>query len=336
MENLGKELQLENLYIKRDDLSGDFYGGNKVRKLEFLLADVLDLKAKAIITLGCAGSNHTLATSIYAKSLGIKTIPLLLPQPNAQYVRKNLLMSHRVGADLHHYKSIWAMYFGCGIQYLRYGFKDKKFPRIIMPGGSNPIGTLGFVNAAFELQNQVKSGLISEPDFVYFPLGTTGTAAGFTLGAKALGLKTKVISVRVTPDKYANSKIMLKLLDKTNVLLNKADSDFPKLQFSQSDFHIRHNHFGKEYALFTKEGISAVALMKKTESIKLDGTYTGKALAALIADAKAGNLKDKVVLFWNTYNSVDFSSEIENMNYKDLPLKFHRYFEEDVQPLDSK
>jgi D-cysteine desulfhydrase len=228
------------------------------------------------------------------------------------------------------------MYFGCGIQYLRYGFKDKKFPRIIMPGGSNPIGTLGFVNAAFELQNQVKSGLISEPDFVYFPLGTTGTAAGFTLGAKALGLKTKVISVRVTPDKYANSKIMLKLLDKTNVLLNKADSDFPKLQFSQSDFHIRHNHFGKEYALFTKEGISAVALMKKTESIKLDGTYTGKALAALIADAKAGNLKDKVVLFWNTYNSVDFSSEIENMNYKDLPLKFHRYFEEDVQPLDSK
>jgi D-cysteine desulfhydrase len=336
MENLGKELKLKNLYIKRDDLSGALYGGNKVRKLEFLLADASDSKAKAIITLGCAGSNHTLATSIYAKSLGIKTIPLLLPQPNAQYVRKNLLMSHRVGADLHHYNGVSTMYFGCGIQFLRYGIKDKKFPKIIMPGGSNPIGTLGFVNAAFELQEQIKSGLISEPDFVYFPLGTTGTAAGFTLGAKALGLKTKVISVRVTPNKYANTKIMFKLLSKTQALLCKADSTFPKMQFSENDLHIIHNLYGKEYALFTKEGISAVALMKKTEGIKLDGTYTGKTLAALIADAKAGKLNDKVVLFWNTYNSVDFSTEIENMNYKDLPLKFHRYFEEDVQPLDSR
>jgi D-cysteine desulfhydrase len=336
MENLGRELHLENLYIKRDDLSGDYYGGNKVRKLEFLLGDVLASKAKAIITLGCAGSNHTLATSIYAKSLGIKTIPLLLPQPNAHYVRRNLLMSHLVGADLHHYNSVFAMYFGCGTQFFRYGFKDKKFPKIIMPGGSNPIGTLGFVNAAFELNAQIKIGLISEPDYVYFPLGTTGTAAGFALGAKVLGLKTKVISVRVTPDKYANSKIMLKLINKTNELLHKADLDFPKLQFSQNDFHIKHGHFGDEYALFTKEGISAVELMKKTEDIKLDGTYTGKTLAALIADAKENNLKDKVVLFWNTYNSVDFSSKIENINYKELPVRFHQYFEKDVQPLDPK
>ena len=72
MNNLGKELGLDNLFVKRDDLSSDLYGGNKVRKLEFLLADAINTKAKSVLTFGCAGSNHALATSIYAKKLGLK------------------------------------------------------------------------------------------------------------------------------------------------------------------------------------------------------------------------------------------------------------------------
>jgi D-cysteine desulfhydrase len=336
MDNLGKTLDLDNLYVKRDDQSSDLYGGNKVRKLEFLLADAKHSKKKAIITFGCAGSNHTLATSIYSKKLNLRRIILLLPQPNSHYIRKNLLMSFRSGADLHHYKNVPAMYIGCGLQFLRYGIKDRKFPKIIMPGGSTPLGTLGFVNAAFELKKQIESGEIPEPDFVYFPMGTVGTTCGFTLGAKALGLKTKVISVRVTGTKYANSKIMLSLISKTKDLLCKADSTFPNLQFTENDLNIRHGQYGKEYALFTKEGMQAVSLIKETEGITLDGTYTGKTLASLIEDVKKEDLKNKVILFWNTYNSVDFKDKIENMDYRKLPTGFHRYFEEKVQPMDHE
>jgi D-cysteine desulfhydrase len=336
MDNLGKALGLNNLYVKRDDQSADLYGGNKVRKLEFLLADAINSKKKAIITFGCAGSNHTLATTLYSKKLNLRRIVLLLPQPNSHYIRKNLLMSFRNGADLHHYKNVPAMYIGCGIQFLRYGIKDRKFPKIIMPGGSTPIGTLGFVNAAFELKNQIDSGIIPEPDYIYFPMGTVGTAAGFTLGTKALGLKSKVISVRVTGTKYANAKIMLNLVSQANDILCKADSTFPKLRFTEDDIHIRHSQYGKEYALFTNEGMAAVSLMKETEGITLDGTYTGKTLASLMEDAKREDLSDKVILFWNTYNSVDFTNNINNVDYRKLPSGFHKYFEEDVQPLDGR
>ncbi|UCG68322.1 MAG: pyridoxal-phosphate dependent enzyme [Thermoplasmata archaeon] len=336
MDTLGKKLVLNNLYIKRDDLSGEIYGGNKVRKLEFILAGVSRSKAKAILTYGYAGSNHALATSLYAKKLGIRSISMLLPQPNAHYVRQNLLLNHYFGAELHHYPNIPALYMGTAYQVLRNGLRDGRFPKLIPPGGSTPEGTLGFVNAAFELDEQIKSGLISEPDFVYFPLGTVGTASGFILGMKAMGRKTKVVSVRVTPTKYGSAKNMLMLLRKTNSLLRKADPRFPKLIFSERDFEIKHDQFGERYSLFTKEGISAIKLMKETEGIKLDGTYTGKTLAALIKDSREENMKDKVILFWNTYNSVDFSKTIEKVDYKKLPRKFHSYFEEEVQPLDRR
>src|SRR6266581_738013 len=83
---VGDEIGLYSLYIKRDDLSGGVYGGNKVRKLEFLLAD-----AKEVITFGFAGSNHALSTAIYGRQLGLKSTSMLMPQVNAHYVRRNLL-----------------------------------------------------------------------------------------------------------------------------------------------------------------------------------------------------------------------------------------------------
>ncbi len=97
---------------------------------------------------------------------------------------------------------------------------------------------------------------------------------------------------------------------------------------------IRHDYFGKRYALFTEEGMDAVSLIKDCEGIKLEGTYTGKTLAALIDDAKSGKLQRSTVLFWDTLNSRDFSDTISNLDYRDLPRCFHKYFEEEVQPLD--
>jgi hypothetical protein len=127
---------------------------------------------------------------------------------------------------------------------------------------------------------------------------------------------------------------MIGLVNKANSLLCSLDASFPNPGFSETDVDIRHGYFGQRYALFTNEGMEAVSLMRECEGIKLDGTYTGKALAALRHDAEAGSLGGKTILFWNTLNSRDFSDAISGLDYHDLPRRFHRCFEEDVQPLD--
>jgi 1-aminocyclopropane-1-carboxylate deaminase/D-cysteine desulfhydrase-like pyridoxal-dependent ACC family enzyme len=177
-------------------------------------------------------------------------------------------------------------------------------------------------------------GEIPEPQYVYVACGTMGTTAGLTLGLRAANLGSRVVSVSVSGERYTNTRAMIGLVNKTNSLLCSPDASFPKLEFSESDVDIRHDYFGQRYALFTNEGIEAVSLMRECEGIKLDGTYTGKALAALRHDAEAGSSAGKTILFWNTLNSRDFSDAISGLDYHDLPRPFHRYFEEDVQPLD--
>jgi 1-aminocyclopropane-1-carboxylate deaminase/D-cysteine desulfhydrase-like pyridoxal-dependent ACC family enzyme len=142
------------------------------------------------------------------------------------------------------------------------------------------------------------------------------------------------VSVRVTSQKFVNTKSMLKLIGRTNSLIHSLDASFPSFEFSAEDVDIRDDYFGKQYALFTKEGMDAASIIKDLEGINLEGTYTGKTLAALIDDAKNGRLGGRTVLFWNTLNSRDFSDAISNLDFHDLPRCFHRYFEKAVQPLD--
>jgi 1-aminocyclopropane-1-carboxylate deaminase/D-cysteine desulfhydrase-like pyridoxal-dependent ACC family enzyme len=341
LQRLGAELGIGQLYIKRDDLSGKLYGGNKPRKLEFILGSALRSQAKEVITFGCAGSNHALATAIYARQVGLKSISMLMPQPNATYVRRNLLMSQHCGVELHlcgtgleSAINIPLVYTATAYQLLRHRLKKGRFPLFVPPGGSSALGVAGYINAALELRGQIASGEMPEPQYVYVACGTMGTAAGLTLGLRAAGLGGTVVSVAVSGERYTNSRAMIGLINKTNSLLCSLDASFPKLEFSEIDVDIRHDYYGNRYALFTNEGMEAVSLMRECEAIKLDGTYTGKTLAALRHDAKTGSLRDRTVLFWNTLNSRDFSGAISDLDYHDLPRPFQRYFEEDVQPLD--
>lgn len=341
LERLGAELGVSQLYIKRDDLSGKVYGGNKPRKLEFILGNALRSKAKEVITFGGAGSNHALATAIYARQVGLKSISMLMPQPNAQYVRRNLLMSYYCGAELHlcgaeleSVRNMPLVYAATTYQLLRHRLKKGRLPHFISPGGSSPLGVTGFINAALELRKQITDGEMPEPEYIYVACGTMGTAAGLILGLRATKLNSRLVSVGVTSGKFVNAREMIKLINKTNSLLHSLDTSFPRFEFSETDVDSRHDYFGKRYALFTDEGMEAVSLMRECEGIKLDGTYTGKTLAALIDDAKSGSLRGKAVLFWNTLNSRDFSDVISSIDYRSLPHTFHRYFEEEVQPLD--
>jgi 1-aminocyclopropane-1-carboxylate deaminase/D-cysteine desulfhydrase-like pyridoxal-dependent ACC family enzyme len=334
LERVGNTIGLNHLYIKRDDLSGAVYGGNKVRKLEFLLGDALRRNAKEVITFGFAGSNHALATAIYASRLELGSTSLLLPQVNAHYVRRNLLASHYFKADLRYYEN-WT-FLGLGLlrKLLRGGIKHGTFPRVIPGGGSCPLGVSGYVNAALELKEQIIAGEMPEPDLIYVPLGSMGTAVGLTLGLKAAGLKCRIIAIRVIEERFANAKKMARLFQDTASFLRKLDPAFPKPRLGADDWAVRDDCLGGGYACFTEKAMKAASLMREKSGIILNGTYSAKALSALFDDAEKQVLKGKTVLFWNTYNSRDLSTFAAGVDYHQLPEAFHRYFEEDVQTLD--
>lgn len=335
LDNLGSDMGSDSIYIKRDDRAGRLYGGNKVRKLEFILGHALETKVKKVMTFGAAGSNHALATAIFAHSVGLKSISMLFSQPNARYVQHNLLASHFYDAELKHYPGknilILATFFELLRHRVRYGY----FPRVIPPGGSSPLGTVGFVNAALELKKQVEERSMPEPDYIYVPLGTMGTAVGLLLGTVAAGLKSKIAAVRVVDSGMANIKKAEDLFNKTNILLHSMDPSFELYRFPRERIIIEKDFFGERYALFTQEAMEAVCLIKDREDIDLEGTYTGKTLAALISDCKGKSLNGKVILFWNTHNSVDLTDIVSKIDYRELPSGFHPYFEKEFQPLDK-
>jgi D-cysteine desulfhydrase len=329
-------LGTDGLYIKRDDKSSNEYGGNKVRKLEFILGDARAKKKRNTITFGYAGSNHSLAVAVFARRLGLEPISLHIPQPNAAYVRKNLLLQEQLGTELHQFSGMPAIYMGTVLVFLKCLLKTGKFPYIIPPGGSNVLGTLGMFGAVLEVQEQIDQGLLPEPDAVYVPLGSCGTAAGIALGAKALGWKTRVRAIRVSERKGADFRTARALFDGAARKLKRLLPSFPDVALSREDLDVDEDYLGDGYAHFTKKGMEAVRRIAKSDGIRLEGTYTGKALAALIDDADAGRLKDKAVLFWNTYNSVDFGDKIEGRDFRRLPKAYHAYFTNDDQPLEIR
>ncbi|MGD0058339.1 MAG: pyridoxal-phosphate dependent enzyme [Verrucomicrobiia bacterium] len=331
---LGRAIGVEQLYIKRDDLSGDSYGGNKVRKLEFLLGDALRVKAREVITFGFAGSNHSLATAYYAKQLGLKCTALLLPQVNAHYVRRNLLASFHQQTELHHYATPTRLRLGLLGKLWQSRRQFGVWPRLIPPGGSCPLGAAGYVNAALELNDQIAGGAMPVPARIYVPLGSMGTAAGLILGLAIAGLNCEVAAVRVIEERLNPPRNLHRLLQRTDALLRRLDPATPRFRWPPPNLILRSDCLGDGYGRFTGTGIRAAVLMQRHAGIPMNGTYSAKAFAALLADAANGTLAGKTILFWNTYNSRDLAAMTADADYRQLPTGFHRYFESDVQPLD--
>ncbi len=335
LEKLAERLGLTSLYLKQDGLTARPFGGNKVRKLEFLLGEALAQGVKEVLTFGFAGSNHAVATAIFAREAGLKSISMLTHQPNAHYVQRNLLLELYAGAEIHCYPQLRAMLRGARCQKVRHFLRTGQKPLEIPPGGSSPTGVTGYVNAAFEWKQQLEQNNIPPPDVIYLAAGTAGTTVGLLIGFKALGIKTRLLPVQVVNRDWLSTQVVMELFNRSLSFLRKKSSDFPAVTLSGPEVGIRDEFLGKGYAHFSEAGMEAVRLMKETEGIDLDGTYTGKALAALVHDAREGLLKNKSVVFWNTLNQQDVASVIEGIDYRHLPKPLHRYFEKEVQPLDS-
>ena len=299
---LARLLGIHSLFVKRDDVSGSAYGGNKVRKLEFLLGQALAESRRAVITFGGLGSNHVRATAVYGGQLGLQVHAVLAPQPSTPYLEANLRADRAAGATLHFVESY--------SQALRRGAElhdeitvhDGIEPFVIPFGGTNSRGTIGFVNAAIELAGQIEAGALPEPDLVYVPYGSSGTASGLALGLAAVGLRTSVVGVRVVPAESTSPERTRRVMEESVTLLRELDAGFPSVKAESVALAVRDGFLGDGYASATAESLEAVALAE-ANSMHLETTYTGKALAALIADARAGTLAGKTALFWNTYNS---------------------------------
>lgn len=334
LKGLEKKLNLENLYIKREDKVSELYGGNKIRKLEFILAEAVAKGASHAISFGFAGSNQTLASAVFAREVGINPISMHLRQPNAKYVRKNLLYQELLGTEFHHYSGMATIYPGLVHVVAKHLLKTLRIPFIIPPGGSNGVGALGMSGIVFELKTQIDAGVLPVPDLIYLPFGSTGTAVGVALGILALGLKTKVKGIRVSGRAECGFEAARDIFTEAIKIISRYVPEFGRFRLTEDLLEVVDGYVGTGYAHFTQEGMASLKLLKKTDGILLDGTYTGKAMAALIDDAVGGKLKGKNVLFVNTYNSVDFAEKIKGVDYHDLPRSYHRYFEEEDQPLE--
>ena len=330
---LAAELGIGSLHIKRDDLSGEVYGGNKVRKLEFLLGDVLSAGAREVLTFGAAGSNHALATAIYAHSLGMRAHLYLMPQPNARYVARNLRAAVGVGAVLHFAEDATAAQLAARDYVSQAQQQRGETPYVIPFGGTSPLSTAGDADAGLELAEQIERGELPVPDVVYVAFGSMGTAAGVALGLALAGVRAEVRAVRVVPAEVSPLAQWELLLSDTRALLVLGGATLS--DGALDGVRIVEGYLGDGYARFTPQGVEAVQLASQFANLTLEGTYTGKTMSALVADARRGELAGRNVVFWNTYNSRDLAP-LTGTDDLQLPAGLDMYLRTEVQPLDAR
>ena len=332
LERLSAELHVDRLWVKRDDESGPLYGGNKPRKLEFLLGDALADHKKSVLTFGGIGTHHGLATAVCARAVGLRAILALLKQPVTEHVRRCLLLDYAAGAEMHYAATVPLVTARalriCGRELFR-----GELPYIVPTGGTSPLGTLGYVNAAFELQEQIRAGALPEPDWIFVPLGSGGTVAGLVLGAKLAGLRSRVAAVLVTDILPPSADKLARLAVRSLALLQHQTSEVPVGAVAASDFAIIKGYVGPSYGTPTDAARGARDLMEKLEGIHLETTYTAKCLAGMIDAVRAAEYRNGTVLFWNTYSSIDPAAHLGTLpDYQQLPRPFHQFFSGPVLP----
>ena len=326
-EALGREIGYDSLWIKRDDLSNSIYGGNKPRKLEFVFARLIEDGCDSVVTMGGIGTNHGLATAIFARELGLGCHLVLFDQPLTLHCRKTLRLYHRYGASMHfapNYPAV-AVTTARIIASARIAASGHRKVGLVPAGGTSVPGTLGFVNAGLELGKQVEQGLIEAPKFIFCAAGSCGTLAGLTLGIRLAGLSTQVIGVRVVDRIVVNRPHIAWIINRTLALLRQHDYALRVPDFSFSDIHLIDGYLGRSYGDVTPKGKRAVEIAKK-HNIVLDTTYTGKTFAALTDFVSEISPKAGPVMFWQTFNSRDLTSEAEQVDWRELPEVFRQFF----------
>lgn len=299
-EQLGREAGGIRLNIKRDDLSATDYGGNKVRKLEFLLADAIAQNKQHVITYGGLGSNHARATALACRKLDLQCTAILTPEPITPAVRETLDHHTALGTRVEVAERYGDAREICARVTAEYGAENVYE---IPYGGSSRVGVLGFVNAALELAAQIDAGECSAPDVIYLAYGTAGTGAGLAVGLAMAGLDSRIEAVQVTPESMQVDRLGATLVAGVVDDLAAAGVDAPAAGAALERINVRTDQLGAGYAEPTAAGREAAAIWTAATQLPMSLTYTAKAFAGLLADARQGHLAGERVMFWNTYNS---------------------------------
>jgi len=287
--------------VKHDEVTSDIYGGNKVRKLEYLLRRASDRDAQRIATFGAVGSNHALATAIHATRLGFDCTCFLSHQKATPSIARTLNMHRELGTELVR----WGRSIDSLTLFRQYLHRDKSW--VIPLGGTCWLGAVGFVNAGLELAEQIRSAEIPCPARIYIACGTTGSAAGLALGLAAARLPATVHA-------------------KTHFILNRLDPSF-KVTGWQQRIIWRDEFLAGGYAKVNDATAAAVNTARDSLDLSLETTYTGKAMAAMLHDLGSADYDGDTCLFWNTYNSRELPVSAEPPSTLDnIPEEFARYY----------
>lgn len=316
----GRALRLS---IKLDNLTGRVYGGNKVRKLEYIFPKARARHCRRIATFGAAGSNHALATALYATVAGYHCTCFLSHQAKTPQIAATLNKHIENGTELVRYGGSYASRLSTLRQHLW-----KRHAWVIPMGGSSWLGTVGFVDAGLELASQVRASEVVMPDRLYVGSGTMGTAVGIALGLALADIQTEVHAVRVSDASITNECGLRRLLAKTATMMRHYDAAIPRNLAERARIVLRNEFFGAGYAITTAAANEAIRFSREALSIDLEQTYTGKAMAALLHDLAQTGLQDLNVLYWHTYNSVPLGVPSDRpLDADKLPASFLRYFE---------
>jgi D-cysteine desulfhydrase len=285
-----------------------------------------------VLTFGGLGTHHGLATTIAARTLGLRSILVLLPQPVTPAVRHHLLLDHAFGAELHYAATIPRAALVAGSLLVRETLAGRR-PLVIPPGGTSATGVLGYVSAGLELAEQIARGEAPEPFAVFVPLGTGGTAAGLLLGFALAGLQTHVVAVLVTDLMPPTHARVLGLARRGWRLLHRLDPRIARPALAADRLMLVTDQLGTGYGAATAAGEAARRRIEELEGVRLDSTYTAKCLAALLHRAGAAPYHGRPLLFWHTYSGVDPAGRVAALpDPHTLPPDFRRFYAPGADP----
>jgi D-cysteine desulfhydrase len=297
LPRLSEALGGPRLFVKRDDQTGLAFGGNKTRKLEFLLAEAQTTGAHTLITAGAVQSNHCRQTAAAAARFGFECILVLTGEPPVQS-SANLLLDHLLGAHV-----VWAGGRENREQVLAQAFEqarsDGRQPYLVPYGGSNTTGALGYVFAMEELLQQIpgdsSKSSQGSPDWIVFASSSGGTQAGLVLGGRKYGYRGKLLGISVDEPERALQERVASLASETSERLGG------RIEFAPEEVLVNDHYCTAGYGVLTAAEREAIALFARQEGLLLDPVYTGRAAAGMIDLIRKGFFqRDETILFWHT------------------------------------
>ncbi len=308
---LSEELGVK-IYFKRDDVMELAFGGNKARKLEFLIADALKKGADTVITTGALCSNHARLTAAAARKYGLDVI-LVLRSIGPKAVKGNLLLDAILGADIRVYDVDRSEIPKIMNEVARELEEKGKKPYIIPGGGASPIGSLGYLNASVEILHQLNERGINA-SYLIHSTGSGATQTGLALGFKAMNADIKVLGMSCGGDRERIRSVVKKLADETSKL-----TGLP-VTLDYEDIVVYDEYTCGGYGIVTRDVVDVVKMVAKKEGIILDPIYTGKAMMGLIDLVRKGEIpRGSTVIFLHTGGTpliFQYEDELKKHNFR--------------------